>query len=119
MDDLNEKRIVVESVNPDSGGQLLQCYFKQHGNTYTFHDKDEKVKAGDIKLGEEFFFTLDEDPDVNWTMVITLAEHRPDRRTLFGNWNDSRNPSLADGEFQAQAGGSGEEEEPNAASAYA
>lgn len=119
MDDLKEKKIVVESVTPDSGGQLLKCYFKQHGDTYTFHDKDDKVKASDIKLGEEFFFTLDEDQDVNWNMVITSAEHRPDRRKLSGNWGDSRDPSLADGEFQAQAGGSGEEEEPNTASAYA
>jgi hypothetical protein len=119
MDDVNEKRIVIDTViGEPSGQQLLHCYFKEHGDTYNFHDKDHNVKGRDIKLDEQFRFTLDEDPDVTWSLTILKADGSPDRRKLIGSWNDNKDPSLADGEYQAQAGGSGEEE-PTTASACA
>ena len=121
MDDdpLDPKKIVIDVViGGTSGERLLKCYFKEHGDTYNFHDKDHSVKGRDIKLNEEFCFTLDGDPDVNWCLLINSAEGPPDTRKLTGNWNDGKDPSAADGEYQAQAGGSGEEE-PTSASAYA
>ena len=118
MEDRTENRIVIESVTPDSGAQLLKCYFKQHGDTYTFYDKDEKAKAHNLSVGSEFQFTLDEDPNVNWTLTLTEVDQTPDRKKMRGGWHDSKDPAMADGTYQAEAGGSGEEE-PNASSAYA
>jgi len=119
MADPIEKRIVIDTViGGDSGQRLLECYFKEHGDTYNFHDKDHNVKARDIKLNEEFCFNLDGDPGVDWCLVITKADGLPESRKLVGTWNDQKDPSMADGEYQAQAGGSGEEE-PTSASAYA
>lgn len=112
-----DKQILIKEIT--SGGQqgdaLINCYFIRHGNTYTFYDHDGNEKAGDIKVGEDFWFTLNDLPDVNWTLSITNPEG-PDK--LRGKWNDSANPTLADGSYQAEAGGSGEEEgDANAASA--
>ena len=116
MDEAKDKQILIHKVfGAESGQALKECYFIRHGNTYTFYDKDGNEKAGDIKRGEDFWFTLDEVPDVNWTLSITNPEG-PDK--LIGKWNDSTNPIEADGEYQAQAGGTGEgEEDSNAASA--
>ncbi|HXQ36957.1 MAG TPA: hypothetical protein VN843_23295 [Anaerolineales bacterium] len=112
-----DKNIKIHNViGGISGKALIECYFNRHGNTYTFYDKDGNEKAADIKVGEDFWFTLDEVPDVNWTLSITNPVG-PDR--LLGKWSDSANPTLADGSYQAEAGGSGEEEEPNVASAGA
>jgi hypothetical protein len=116
MDDIKDKQILIHKVfGAESGQALKQCYFIRHGNTYTFYDKDGNEKAGDVKTGEDFSFTLDEVPDVHWTLSITNPVG-PDK--LIGKWNDSIDPAQADGEYQAQAGGTGEEEEDtNAASA--
>ncbi len=112
----NEKPIYIhEVIGGPSGKALIDCYFLRHGNTYTFFDSDGNQKAGDIKVGDPFWFTLDEVPDVNWTLSIVNPEG-PDK--LSGKWSDSSDPALADGEYQAQAGGTGEEEgDTNAASA--
>lgn len=111
-----DKQILIHTITSggESGEALINCYFIRHGNTYTFYDKDGNEKAGDIKVGEDFWFTLDELPNVNWTLSITNPEG-PDKLT--GKWNDSIDPSLADGSYQAQAGGSGEEGDTSAASA--
>ena len=115
MGDTKEKQIFIHNViGGESGQALKECWFIRQGNTYSFYDKDGNEKAGDIKVGEDFRFTLDGMPDVNWTLSITNPEG-PDK--LSGKWNDSTNPTLADGEYQAQAGGTGEEEDTNAASA--
>lgn len=115
MGETTDKQIFIHKVfGGESGKALIECYFIRHGNTYTFYDKDGNEKAGDVKAGKDFGFTLDEVPDVNWTLSITNPEG-PDK--LSGKWNDSTNPTEADGEYQAQAGGIGEEEDTNAASA--
>jgi len=116
MGDTNDKPIFIHAViGGPSGEALIKCYFLRHGNTYTFFDKDGTEKASNIKVGEDFSFTLDGLPDVNWTLSITNPEG-PEK--LSGRWNDSIDPAQADGEYQAQAGGTGEEEEDtNAASA--
>ena len=116
MGETTDKQIFIHKIfGGESGQALIECYFIRHGNTYTFYDKDGNEKAGDIKIDEDFRFTLDELPDVNWTLSITNPEG-PDK--LSGTWNDSTNPTEADGEYQAQAGGTGaEEEDTNAASA--
>ena len=111
-----EKRIPIKSFTGNEEGQnLVNCYFKQKPDgTYNFHDKDDKVKAQEITVGRAFRFELDEKPGVFWT--LTLGSDADE--ILCGNWNDKDDPSLADGTYQAEAGGSGEEE-PNSASACA
>ena len=115
MGETQDKKILIHAViGGDSGKALIDCYFTRHGNTYTFFDKDGNEKAGDIKVGKEFSFKLDGLPHVDWTLSITNPVG-PDK--LNGKWNDSSDPSQADGSYQAEAGGSGEEEDANAASA--
>ena len=115
MGEIKDKQILIHAViGGESGKALKECYFIRHGNTYTFFDKDGNEKAGDIKVGEDFSFTLDGMPDVNWTLSITNPEGPA---KLSGKWKDSTNPIEADGEYQAQAGGTGEEEDTSAASA--
>ncbi|HEV8430406.1 MAG TPA: hypothetical protein VGQ41_21055 [Pyrinomonadaceae bacterium] len=111
----DDKKIPIGSFTGGEDGQnLIGCYFKpKPDDTYNFHDKDDKVKARDIHVGSEFTFELDEVPGVTWH--LTLGSNADE--VLKGNWWDGRDPSLADGSYQAEAGGSGEEEEPNAASA--
>ena len=121
MDDRTEKRIVIESfTGGEDGHQLLGCYFVQHGDSdsYSFYGKDEKLKAPDVRVGSEFQFTLDDSPGIDWTLTLAEVDQTPDRKKMRGGWNDSRDPALADGTYQAEAGGAGEEE-PNASSAYA
>ena len=115
MGDIKEKQIFIhEVIGGESGQALKDCYYIRHGNTYTFYDKDGNEKAVDVKIGEDFRFTLDGLPDVNWTLSITNPEG-PDK--LSGKWNDTIDPTQADGEYQAQAGGTGEGEDTSAASA--
>jgi len=115
MDEIRDKQISIhEVIGGESGQALKDCYFIRHGNIYTFYDKDGNEKAGDVHVGQDFSFTLDELPDVKWTLSITNPEG-PSK--LSGKWNDSIDPAQADGEYQAQAGGTGEEEDTSAASA--
>lgn len=107
MGDTKDKEIYIHNViGGPSGEALIDCYFTKHGNIFSFYDSDGTEKAKDIKVGEDFHFTLDGVPDVNWTLSITNPEG-PDK--LSGKWSDSSDPALADGEYQAQAGGTGEE----------
>ena len=115
MGETTDKQIFIHKIfGGESGQALIECYFIRHGNTYTLYHKDGNEKAGDVKTGKDFSFTLDEVPDVNWTLSITNPVG-PDK--LLGKWSDSSDPALADGSYQAEAGGSGDPEEPNAASA--
>ena len=110
-----EKNIVIDQViGGDSGQALIGCYYTRQGNTYSFYDKEGNEKATDIHVDQDFWFTLPQLPDVKWTLSITNPEG-PDK--LAGKWNDSTDPAMADGEYQAQAGGAGEEEDSSAASA--
>ncbi len=121
MDDRTEKRIVIESfTGGEDGHKLLGCYFVQHGDsdTYSFFGKDDKMKVPDVRVGSEFQFKLDDSPDINWTLTLAEVDQTLARKKMRGGWNDSRDPNQADGTYQAEAGGSGEEE-PNAAGAYA
>lgn len=116
MDETQDKEIVIKEITSGgvSGEALKGCYFVRHGNTYTFYDHDGIEKAGDIKVSEDFWFTLDDLPNVNWTLSITNPEGPA---KLTGKWSNNADPSLADGSYQAEAGGSGEEGDADAASA--
>ena len=116
MSDIKDKQIVIKHIIGGglSGEALKGCYFIRQGNIYTFYDQDGVEKAGNIKVGEDFRFTLDHPAGVDWTLSITNPEG-PDKLT--GKWNDSTNISQADGSYQAEAGGSGEEGDADAASA--
>jgi hypothetical protein len=121
MPEFANNKIRIHEVNKPEGDQLIFCYFKlKPDGTYNFHDRDDKVKARDITLDKPFHFRLDEDPETLWTLILTSIVDDPTGVKLSGGWSksNSKNPSLEDGTYQAQAGGSGEEE-PNAASACA
>jgi len=116
MGDTKDKEIVINRITSGglSGEALKGCYYMGQGNNYTFYDKDGNEKAGNIKVGKPFSFILDELQHVNWTLSITNPTG-PDK--LLGSWSNNVDPSLADGSYQAEAGGSGEEGDANAASA--
>ncbi len=115
MGDDADKKIFIKNVTGDDIGQLLVgCYFKLKPNgTYTFHDKNDAVKGRDITVDSDFNFRLDEHLAIEWHLDLNSDADE----ILKGNWRDGKDPSMADGEYQAQAGGSGEEGEINAASA--
>ena len=113
MGDKQDKNIYIYNIigGGPSGELLKGCYFIRQGNTYTFFDKHGEEKAGDIRGGKPFSFPMD---GLNWTLDITNPVG-PDK--LSGTWNDNIDPGLADGSYQAEAGGTGEEGDANAASA--
>jgi hypothetical protein len=117
MVDISDK-IKIKEVSSSAAEPLLQCYFKpKDDGTFNFHDKDDRLKRRDVTLGSEFSFVLDEVPGI-WHLVLDQPTADP---TVYGGiWKTGpeHDPSLADGTYQAEAGGSGEEE-PNAASACA
>jgi hypothetical protein len=117
MGDPKDKNIYIHLVEGgDSGKDLLGCWYIRHGNTYDFYDKDRtRLKEG-IKVDEPFEVVLDGLPDVHWNLAITNPVG-PDK--LAGIWSNNIDPTLADGSYQAEAGGTGEEEDPHAASAGA
>jgi hypothetical protein len=116
MGDTKDKEIIIKHISSGglSGEALKGCYFMGQGNNYTFYDKDGNEKASKIKLGQPFSFVLDELKHVNWTLSITNPVG-PDK--LLGTWRNNIEPATADGSYQAEAGGSGEEGDADAASA--
>jgi hypothetical protein len=115
MGDESDKKLVIDAFTGAAyGHHLLGCYFKvKNDGKFTFHDKDDHVKGRDIRVGSDFSFTLDEDPGVTWRLTLNSDANE----VLTGNWSDGRDPSEADGTYQAEAGGSGAEEDASAASA--
>lgn len=117
MGEKQDKNIVINDiVGGDSGQLLMGCYFTRHGNTYNFYDSDGNEKGTDIKVNDPFHFKLDGHPEIDWTLAITNPVG-PDK--LLGSWTDNVDPTLADGSYQAEAGGTGEEEEGDANAASA
>lgn len=117
-DDKDDKKLYIDEVIGGEIGQLLiDCYFKlKPDGKYTFHEQNHAIKGHDIQVGSEFTFRLDQDPLILWHLTVTSN----DGKVLKGNWWDGKDASAADGEYQAQAGGTGEEgeeDESNAASA--
>lgn len=110
-------KIPIDNITGDPDGHdLMGCYFKpKHDGDFNFHDKDDHTKARDLKVGSSFSFKLDEYPDTMWHLTIVTAS--PTQVT--GTWNcDKGNPILADGGYQAQAGG-GVDAGESSATAYA
>ena len=111
-------RIPIDNVTGDPDGHdLMGCYFKpKHDGDFNFHDKDEHIKARDLNVGSSFSFTLDGHPATTWHLTIVTAS----ATEVTGNWKADKgkgDPSLADGGYQAQAGGGLDAE--SSASAYA
>ena len=107
--------IVIKSfIGGPQGRHLVDCYYvpKNNGDSYDFFDKEDKPKKENVKIGEEFSFDLDFQ-----TYHLTLDPDPDKPNGYWGPWRTDSNPAMADGTYQAEAGGSGEEEEPNAASA--
>lgn len=111
-DDKDDKKFYIDEVFGEEIGQLLKgCYYKLKNNgTYTFHDKDHTEKGRDITVPSEFKFKMD---GIDWTLTLNSNADE----ILKGGWWDGKDPANADGEYQAQAGGTGEEGDTNAASA--
>lgn len=115
-EDDNDKTYTINAVSggSDIGQDLIGCYFKLKADgKFTFHDKDKNPKAHDISVGSQFSFRLDENPGIDWH--LTLGEETEE--FLRGGWQDGPDPAEADGEYQAQAGGSGEESSYSSAGA--
>ncbi len=114
MGEKQDKNIVINNIVGGNSGQLLiGCYFTRHGNDYNFYDSEGTEKGTDITVNDPFHFKLD---GIDWTLTITNPVG-PDK--LLGTWTDNVDPSAADGSYQAEAGGTGEEGDPHAASAGA
>ena len=114
MGEESDKKIVIDAFTGGAvGHDLLGCYFKlKNDGKFTFHDKHDHVKGRDIRVGSDFSFSLDERPDIRWHLTLNSDANE----VLTGNWSDDRDPSEADGTYQAEAGGSGAEEDASSAS---
>ena len=117
MAEIKKNEIKIISASGDAESTLVDCYYmpKPDGE-FNFHYKDGKVKRRDIQLDQEFSFVLEEAPEKLWHLVL---HHDPaDPSVYWGNWRTGvvQGRSLEDGTYQAQAGGTFEED---AASAYA
>src|SRR5262249_47614009 len=112
----NPNAIVIKSfIGGDEGKHLLECYYMpKPDDTYDFFDKEHNVKRRDVELGVEFSFEL----DVHiYHLILNPDPDKPDN--YWGPWWTGTQRSLADGSYQAEAGGTGEEGDPHAASAGA
>ena len=110
--------IVIKSfIGPEEEGKhLVDCYYmpKNNDDTYDFFDKEHKEKHKGVKIGEPFSFDLDLH---HYTLTLDPDPDKPGG--YWGPWSTTptSDPGMAEGTYQAEAGGSGEEEEPSAASA--
>lgn len=111
-DDDKKKPIIIDSfTGGQSGADLKGCYFKYKAtsDSYDFHDKDDKEKCKDLKIGSGCSFTLDENPDIIWTIGLTP----PCTEIIVnGSWGNTVGGDVGEegGTFQAQAGGTWEED---------
>ena len=104
-EDLKLHIIIDSFTGGASGADLKGCYFKLQGNgTYDFHDKDGKEKCKDLTIGTGCSFTLDEFPDIHWT--ITLIPPCSEL-VVNGGWSNNVRTDVGEegGTFQGQAGG--------------
>jgi hypothetical protein len=114
-DDKKKDQIVIKSFIGDEheGKHLVDCYFvPKSQDTFDFFDKEHKEKKQDVRLGEPFSFDLDLH---RYTLTLDPEPDKPGG--YWGPWRTGADPAMAEGTYQAEAGGSGEEEEPNRASA--
>ena len=117
MGDIKQQEIVIKRTS-EGGEDLVECFYMPKPNDkFNFHDKDKNVKKRDITLGKEFSVVLDEAPETVWHLTLSQNPEDPDPNQYEGTWRTGIDPGMAEGTYQAEAGGSGEEEEPNAASA--
>lgn len=112
-------RIIIDSVAPEGiGDDLKGCYYKPKiDGTFDFFDKDGKVKARDLKPGSIFSFSLDELPDLEWTLTVNAI----DDLKVNGNWTDrpkDGDVGEPEGTYQGQAGGGLDVESAASASGY-
>ena len=117
MADMDNDRITIHEVNSPEAHELVKCYFKpKSGGTYNFHNPEHVKKAEDITFDKSFSCKLHDDQSTEWT--LTLEPDGTDPEKFHGTWSKSNDndPTLEDGTYQAQAGGTFEED---AASAYA
>ena len=114
MGDESDKKIVIEAFTGGADGHnLLGCYFKpKNDGKFNFHDKGNHVKGRDLRVGSVFSFTLEEKPGTTWHLSLNSDANE----VLTGNWSDGRDTTEADGTYQAEAGGSGAEEDASSAS---
>jgi len=112
----NDKMRIIEVNKPD-GDELLLCYFKPKNNgTYTFHNPEHVKKADDITFGKPFTCKLHVDQPTMWTLTLEPDGSDPIGEKYKGTWSKSNDndPSLEDGTYQAQAGGTFEEDAASA-----
>lgn len=119
IDDDKKKHIIIDSFTGGATGKDLKgCYFKYKGEgTYDFHDKDGKEKCKNLIIGAGCGFTLDENPNIGWT--ITLKEPCSEK-LINGDWTNTVPHATQEegGTFQGQAGGTGEEANAASGSGY-
>ena len=118
-DDSDNDKMRIYEVNKPDGDELLLCYFKPKSNgTYTFHNPEHVKKADDITFDKPFTCKLHDDQPTEWTLTLEPDSTDPIGKKYRGTWSKSNDndPTLEDGTYQAQAGGTLEED---AASAYA
>ena len=113
MADIDTQIIIDQFTGPSDGELLLGCYFvlKTGVDVYDFFAPDGTPKGRNIRVDSEFTFELD---GITWHLTLSSDSDE----ILTGNWVGQKEPAMADGTYQAQAGGSGEEE-PNTSSACA
>lgn len=100
------EKIIIDSVAPEGiGDDLKGCYYKpRNDGAFDFFDRDGKRKAGDLKPGSTFSFSLDELPDLEWTLTVNAI----DDVKVNGGWSDRRKDGEVgepEGTYQGQAGG--------------
>ena len=95
----NSDTIPIQIVNGGGDGpDLMECYFTYQDNTYTFYDKDGTEKASNLTVGSTFSFTLDEYPDLTWTLTISSGS----ATEVTGSWSDGPNSTNSAGGSEDQ-----------------
>ena len=107
-----DKHIIIDSfTGGESGADLKGCYFKYNKSkeTYDFHDKDGKEKCKDLSVGSGCSFDLDGQPHIQWTISLTPP---CSELVVNGGWSNTVGGDVGEegGTFQAQAGGTFEED---------
>jgi hypothetical protein len=101
-----EKPIIIDDI-ADTGKELRGCYFncvaeRDELFIYKFFDRAGNEIIGDLHVGMQFNFVLD---DRKWVLNITASSCDIVR----GKWTGADNAE-PDQSYQAQAGGAGADE---------